>query len=270
VQGAIVTLISDKKGATMRHITARQGLLGVALVLAASAAFAAEGGHHWSYSGETNPAHWGSMEKEFATCGIGKAQSPIDIHTSKVHIADLPAIAFDYKPAALRIIDNGHTVQVNYPPGSTITVGDKRYELVQFHFHKPSEEKINGKRFDMVAHLVHKDVEGHLAVVAVPLKAGLENALVATLWKNLPKKKEQEVVVDSVSIDATNLLPANRGYYTFEGSLTTPPCSEGVRWFVLRGHTTISKSEITAFGKLYPMNARPVQPLNGREVMATK
>jgi carbonic anhydrase len=161
-------------------------------------------------------------------------------------------------------------VQVNYPPGSSLTVGGTRYELVQFHFHKPSEEKINGKSFDMVAHLVHKDAQGKLAVVAVPLKAGSENAVVATLWRNLPREKEHEVAVDSVSIDATGLLPPARGYYTFQGSLTTPPCSEDVRWFVLKSPSTVSAGEIAAFGKLYSTNARPVQPLNGREVQSTK
>jgi carbonic anhydrase len=170
----------------------------------------------------------------------------------------------------LRLIDNGHTVQVNYAPGSSITVDGARYELVQFHFHKPSEEKIDGKAFDMVAHLVHKDAQGHLAVVAVPLAKGSENQLIATLWKNLPHEKEHEAKLDSVSINVADLLPSKRGYFTFEGSLTTPPCSEGVRWFVLKQPTSISAAEIAAFGKLYPMNARPVQSLNGREVRASR
>jgi carbonic anhydrase len=233
-------------------------------------AFAAEQAHHWSYSGAGAPGHWAGMEKEFETCGIGKHQSPIDIRSTAAKVSDLPEIAFDYRPSPLKIIDNGHTVQVNYAPGSSITVNGTRYELAQFHFHKPSEEKIDGKSFDMVAHLVHKDANGKLAVVAVPLKKGAENPLVATLWKNLPKEKEHEKSVESASINVADLLPAKHGYYAFDGSLTTPPCSEGVRWFVLKSPTTISSGELAAFGKLYPMNARPVQPLNGREVLSSK
>ena len=228
------------------------------------------GGHHWTYAGETGPTHWAKMEKEFQSCGLGKHQSPIDIHTKQAKAADLPAIKFDYQPSPLKIIDNGHTVQVNYAPGSSIDVGGSKYELVQFHFHKPSEERLDGKSYDMVAHLVHKDAAGKLAVVAVPLKKGSENPLIETLWKNLPKEKEREQEAAGVTINVADLLPAKRGYYAFEGSLTTPPCSEGVRWMVLKDSSPISAGELAAFGKLYPMNARPVQPLNGREVMSSR
>jgi carbonic anhydrase len=214
--------------------------------------------------------HWAALEKENDACGIGKTQSPIDIRTSMVHASDLPDLAFDYQPSDLRIIDNGHTVQVNYAPGSFVTVGDARYELQQFHFHHPSEEKVDGKAFAMVAHLVHKDAAGKLAVVAVPIVQGKENPLAATLWKHVPQEKAHEAAVPGVSINAADLVPAKHAYYTFEGSLTTPPCSEGVRWFVLKTPATLSAAEIAAFGKLYPTNARPVQKLNGREVLSSK
>ncbi|HTT13921.1 MAG TPA: carbonic anhydrase family protein [Burkholderiaceae bacterium] len=225
---------------------------------------------HWSYSGKTGPATWGKLEEDFGTCGLGTAQSPIDIHDSAVKKADLPTIQFDYKASPLKIIDNGHTIQVNYAPGSSITVGGKQYELVQFHFHKPSEEKINGKNFAMVAHLVHKDADGKLAVVAVLLSTGHDNPFIKTLWANLPNDKEMEHAVDAVTINVADLLPKDRAYYTFTGSLTTPPCSEGVTWFVLKHPASISKSEVARFGKSYPMNARPVQPVNGREITASK
>jgi carbonic anhydrase len=238
--------------------------------VATLAVFAGEPAHHWSYKGSTGPAHWSGMEKEFESCGLGKVQSPIDIHTKQARVAGLPEIVFDYKPSALEIVDNGHTVQVDYAPGSFMQVGDARYELVQFHFHHPSEEKVDGHSYDMVAHLVHEGADGKLAVVAVPIVKGKENPLVATLWKNLPHEKEREKTVDGVMIDASDLLPAAHAYYTFEGSLTTPPCSEGVRWFVLKKPATLSPQEITAFAKIYPMNARPVQPVNGREVLMTK
>jgi carbonic anhydrase len=160
-------------------------------------------------------------------------------------------------------------VQVIYAPGSTITVAGKQYELVQFHFHKPSEEKINGKAHAMVVHLVHKNKEGKLAVVAVLVDTGKENPLLKTLWSNLPKEKEKEAAPDQVSIDVASLLPADKKYYTFNGSLTTPPCSEGVTWFVLKTPVQAAKQQVDAFGKLYPKNARPVQPLNGRVVKAS-
>jgi carbonic anhydrase len=246
------------------------GLLAVTVSILASPPLHAEGEHHWSYSGETGPAQWAALKADYSACGLGKMQSPIDIRDSVAKKGALPAIAFDYKPSPLKIIDNGHTIQVDYAPGSFITVQGKRYELVQFHFHKPSEEKINGKSADMVAHLVHKDADGNLAVVAVLLKTGQPNKLVETLWKNLPPEREKETAVEGVQVNAADLLPANKAaYYAFTGSLTTPPCSEGVTWFVLRTPTSISSTEVARFAKLYPMNARPTQPLNGREIRAT-
>jgi len=224
-------------------------------------------GPHWSYQGHGGPAEWGELDPAFATCQLGKLQSPIDIRGAKT--ADLTAIKFDYKPSPLRVIDNGHSIQVNYAPGSSIDVGGTRYELVQFHFHKPSEEKIDGKAHAMVAHLVHKGADGKLAVVAVLLDAGGTNPTIDTIWKNLPQEKGKEATVNA-TIDAATLLPADHGYYTFQGSLTTPPCSEDVRWFVLKTPVKVAGSEITAFGKIYPMNARPSQPLNGRTLEATR
>jgi len=245
-------------------------LLAITVSILASPALLAEGEHHWTYSGDTGPSRWSALEADYKSCGLGKLQSPIDIRDGIAKKGALPVIAFDYKPSPLTIIDNGHTVQVDYAPGSFITVQGKRYELVQFHFHKPSEEKINGKSTDMVAHLVHKDADGNLAVVAVLLKTGQPNKLVEILWKNLPPTKEKETTVAGVQVNATDLLPPNKAaYYTFTGSLTTPPCSEGVTWFVLKSPAAISKSEVARFAQMYPMNARPTQPLNGREIRAT-
>jgi carbonic anhydrase len=243
----------------------------VALSIAAALSYVAAAqadGKHWTYSGHGGPGEWGAISPEFAACKLGKNQSPIDIRSAKA--ADLPAIKFDYKPSPLKLIDNGHTVQVNYAPASTIDVGGARYELVQFHFHKPSEEKIDGKSHAMVAHLVHKSADGKLAVVAVLLDKGGANGLIDSIWKNLPKEKEKEVLVTNVTIDAANLLPENKGYYKFQGSLTTPPCSEEVTWLVLKTPVKIADGEIATFGKIYPMNARPTQALNGRAVQATR
>ena len=225
-------------------------------------------GHHWSYGGHTGPAAWAALDHDFAACKLGHAQSPIDIRSATP--ADLPPIVFDYKPSPLRVIDNGHTVQVNYAPGSSISVGGVRYELLQFHFHRPSEEKIHGKSHAMVAHLVHKNSEGKLAVVAVLLDRGGANLpTIETIWSNVPKEKAKEAALD-VTVDAATLLPSETGYYAFQGSLTTPPCSEEVRWLVLKHPVRIANSEIAAFGKLYSMNARPTQPLNDRLVETTR
>jgi carbonic anhydrase len=224
--------------------------------------------HEWDYGTEHGPRHWGDLKQDFASCNTGHRQSPIDIE--KAEKADLPPITFDYKPSSLRIVDNGHTILVSYDPGSSIRVGDVTYQLKQFHFHRPSEEAIHGKTSDMVAHLVHADAEGHLAVVAVLLEHGNENALVRELWKHIPMEKERETLLEAVKINVADLLPKGRGYYTFEGSLTTPPCSEGVTWFVLKQPVPISAGEVAQFSKIYPHNARPVQPLHERVVRQTR
>jgi carbonic anhydrase len=223
---------------------------------------------HWSYDGNTGPSHWGDLDPEFALCKSGHRQSPIDIRaTQKV---DLPAIEFDYKFIPLDIIDNGHTIMVNYPPGSFIHVGNKQYELKQFHFHRPSEEEINGKKYDMGVHLVHTAQDGSVAVVAVLLQEGADNPLIHELWNDLPKEKNKEQRLDDHQINIASLLPPDRGYYTFSGSLTTPPCTENVTWYVLKQPVTVTAGEIEAFSNLYRHDARATQPLYGRVVQESK
>jgi len=224
--------------------------------------------HEWGYSGSEGPAHWGELNPEFATCKTGHRQSPVNIVGA--HAADLPAIQFEYKPVPLHIINNGHTIEINYAPGSFIKVGDKRYELKQFHFHHPSEETIKGKRFPMELHLVHSDAGGNLAVVSVLLEEGSANALVETLWGLAPKTAGPEKADDKLQINAADLLPANHNYFTFAGSLTTPPCTEGVSWFVLETPITISSKQVATFARIYPYDERPVQALNGRTVLESK
>jgi carbonic anhydrase len=223
---------------------------------------------HWTYSGAEGPEHWGKLDPAYSLCSTGRMQSPINVKNAKP--ADLPVLKIDYRAVPLNIIDNGHTVQINYAPGSTFTVGDRTYTLKQFHFHHPAEEQINGKSFPLVAHLVHADADGHLAVIAVLFEHGASNPLIDTLWKNIPAEKEKAQDVPSVSVQAQDLLPSERGYFTFSGSLTTPPCSEGVAWYVLKSHTTISPEQVAAFAKIYSGNARPIQPTNGREILQSK
>src|SRR3954471_22039335 len=220
---------------------------------------------HWSYEGESGPTHWADLNPEFATCRSGHEQSPINITDTVT--SDTSPIRFEYKPSPLRIIDNGHTVQVNYAPGSFMSVGDKHYELKQFHFHHPSEEQINGKSYDLVAHLVHADPAGKLAVVAVLFTKGQSNPIIQKIFNHLPQSKGAEEIVEA-TINVADLLPDSHRYFTFSGSLTTPPCSEGVAWFLLTTPVTLSSSELASFTKIYPHNARPVQALNNRKVLA--
>lgn len=223
---------------------------------------------HWEYEGKAGASKWGKLDSDYATCGIGQRQSPIDIRETIG--GDLPPIHFTYKPVPLAIIDNGHTIQVDANGSGSIKVDGEDYELLQFHFHRPSEEKINGKAYDMVAHLVHRSKTGQLAVVAVMLQAGKEQPLIRTLWSNLPLEQNKPVEKPEVTIDPTHLLPATRSYFTYIGSLTTPPCSEGVLWLVLKAPTQVSKEQITGFGRIYKNNARPIQPRNARVIKESR
>ena len=216
---------------------------------------------HWDYQGDGGPQAWAQLKAEFATCSSGKRQSPIDIRDGiKVQ---LDAVQFDYRPSAFRVIDNGHTVQVNVGAGNFIEVTGRRFELLQFHFHRPSEERIDGRLFDMVVHLVHTDSDGRLAVVAVLLDRGSAQPLVQAVWNNLPLEKGDEVAA-RLPMDLNELLPTDRSYYTYMGSLTTPPCSEGVLWMVMKTPVPVSAEQIAIFARLYPMNARPIQSASGR------
>jgi len=211
---------------------------------------------HWSYEGAGGPENWSKLDADYATCGNGRRQSPIDIRDGLR--VDLEPIQFAYRPSNFRVVDNGHTVQVSLAGGSISLLG-KSYQLIQFHFHRPSEELVNGKSFDMVAHLVHKADDGKLAVVAVLLEKGKDNALIQTVWNNLPLEKNDEVAPPALTLDLAQLLPENRSYYTYMGSLTTPPCSEGVLWLVLKQPQQMSVEQMAIFAQLYKNNARPVQ-----------
>jgi carbonic anhydrase len=218
---------------------------------------------HWTYFGDTGPENWARLDPEYGRCAVGNRQSPIDIRDGiKV---DLDPIAFDYRPSGFSVLDNGHTVQVNLGMGNAIVVNGRRYELLQFHFHRPSEERVAGRTFDMVAHLVHKDAEGRLAVVAVLIDRGASNSVIQQVWNNLPLERGDPLTAQS-PIDVSALLPKERGYWTFMGSLTTPPCTEGVLWMVLKQPVQVSTEQIAVFGRLYPMNARPVQQTSGRMI----
>lgn len=216
---------------------------------------------HWDYEGAGGPENWSKLDPKNRLCGMGERQSPIDIKDGiKV---DLEPIKFNYQPSTFRIIDNGNTVKVEIGE-SSISLTGKTYELVQFHFHRPSEEKVNGQRFDMVAHLVHKADDGQFAILAVLLERGTENSFIQTLWNNMPLEKNLPVAPPTTTIDLNTLLPSSRNYYTYMGSLTEPPCSEGVLWLVMKQPVQVSQDQINIFSRLYKNNARPIQPSGGR------
>jgi carbonic anhydrase len=253
---------------TSQRLTRLAGLAGAVTLFGMIALAQEHAGPHWSYSGANGPDHWGALDPSFAVCQQGQHQSPIDIRGAKP--SDLPPIQVAYRATPLHIVNNGHTIQINYAPGSFMTVGGTRWELKQFHFHHPAEQKIEGKASAMEAHLVHAAADGRLAVLAVMLDPGNANPAIATMWQHLPQKEGPEEKFDNVQVDVTGLLPPDHGYYTFTGSLTTPPCSENVTWFVLKTPESISQKQADAFGVIDPNNSRPVQPLNGREVLASR
>ncbi|MBI1889276.1 MAG: carbonic anhydrase family protein [Burkholderiales bacterium] len=219
--------------------------------------------NHWGYAGEEGPEHWGKLNPAWAACETGTRQSPIDIREG-IRV-ELERISFDYKSTRFNVLDNGHTIQVNMGVGNAITLSGRTYELVQFHFHRPSEERINGKSFPMVAHFVHKDAQNRLAVVALLIDEGANNDVVQTVWNNLPLEKNDPLIAQ-VALDIEKILPARRDYYTYMGSLTTPPCSEGVLWLVMKEPIQMSAAQMAIFSRLYPMNARPIQNVSGRMI----
>ncbi len=218
---------------------------------------------HWAYSGTEGPDHWSELSEDFTACTTGHEQSPIDL--SGEEAADLPDITFNYQPSALNILNNGHTIQVNYDPGSTIEVNGTTYELKQFHFHAHSEHTIDGKAYPLEMHLVHQSAAGQLAVVGVMAEAGAANDPLAAVWENMPTAADETVHVDTL-INAADLLPSELTYYGYDGSLTTPPCSEGVKWHVLTTPIQLSTAQLDTMATLLHNNFRPVQDLYARDV----
>lgn len=222
---------------------------------------------HWGYSGLGAPENWGKLPGN-ETCSLGKRQSPIDIKGG-IRV-DLEPIKFDYRPTQFRITDNGHTVQVDVAEGNTISVMGRSWQLVQLHFHRPSEERVNGKSFEMSLHLVHRDYANNYAVIAVLMERGPEHPVIQTLWNHLPLDTGMSVEPPNVAIDLLKLLPERRDYYTYMGSLTTPPCTENVLWMVFKEPILVSPEQIGIFARLYPNNARPVQPANDRLIKESR
>ncbi len=221
----------------------------------------------WSYKGETGPDNWGRLKKDYVLCCEGTKQSPIDINNFLV--SNIDDIKFNYSPSAINILNDGHTVQINYDSGSSITIGDKRYQLMQFHFHAPSEHAIDGKLAEAEVHFVHAhktdDGQTELAVIGVMVHEGEENLAFKDIIANLPKYAGDELSIEA-SVNAEDLMHSNRQVYRYEGSLTTPPCSEGVNWNVMVKPIDMSREQLDALSKVLHNNNRPLQALNGREI----
>lgn len=233
----------------------------------ATPAFAAE--HvHWSYHGEGGPAHWGDIEPGFAACKAGAMQSPIDLAAANAGAAVTVEIA--YKPVPLQILHNGHTVQFNVENGSAITLHGTRYTLLQVHFHTPSEHLTGGATYPLEAHFVHMSEAGALAVIGILFAEGAENRALAPLFRHLPMHESPATAHADASVDLAAILPSDRGLYRYMGSLTTPPCSEGVNWMVMKAAVPASKAQINALHKAMGDNARPVQKPGNRLIVEPK
>ncbi len=221
---------------------------------------------HWSYEGETGPQAWGQLQPSFNLCAIGKRQSPIHIEDSEALLGPAEPLQVNYLPSKGSVVNNGHTIQVDLEGSNTLTVRGSTYKLVQFHFHHPAEEKLNYKGFAMVAHLVHQNAKGQLAVLAVLFDPGDASPMVQKVWTHMPLDVGDRVGLPDGLIDLNETLPKDMRYYQFMGSLTTPPCTEGVLWLVLRQPMTLSREQLKLFAQLFPNNARPTQPTLGRVV----
>ena len=219
---------------------------------------------HWTYQGSEGAAHWGMLSLAYMACEAGSHQSPINIAMPR-HARTQEQLARMYLPASGQVLHTGHTIQVNVQAGGGVFLNGRPYVLRQFHFHEPSEHHVDGRTYPMELHLVHDDARGHILVIGVLLDVGADNQALETIWKQLPGTVGERVAIPDLNVSA--LLPANTHHFSYHGSLTTPPCTEGVQWVVLREHLTVSKEQIRKFISLVGHNARPVQPLHGRRVI---
>ncbi len=243
----------------------------VALVYLAAAQASAQTTAPWDYEGKRGALEWGKLDPAYQACSRGHEQSPIDIRGARLNKA-LQPIEFHYIAGPVTLEDNGHTIVAHVDPGSYIVNGGVRYDLVQFHFHHPGEEAVKGKLTDMDIHLVHQSAEGKQVVIAIRLTEDITtppNALLATLWQHLPAKAGTSNKVTEM-INPGGLLPADRGYWTYMGSLNAPPCTEGVRWYIFEQEVTLSRDQLRAFANLYKINSRPLQDLHGRRIEANE
>lgn len=228
--------------------------------------------HHWSYEGSGGPSRWGDLSPEYATCREGRSQSPVDLAAIPERLTGARKrqallMHLSRQKHAASEINNGHTIQVNHAGADTLELGGERYTLLQYHFHAPSEHTVNGRRFPMEVHFVHQAPDGRLAVVGVLLQEGQPHRALDAMWSHLPRQKGDEASLADVEVAMDDLLPPVRTAWRYEGSLTTPPCSEGVQWIVMTTPVEVGAGQVALFRTVIPDNHRPTQPLNGRSVV---
>ncbi len=255
----------------------RKFLLALATVSVAAACGDHESGHaiHWDYGDEAGPAQWSTLSPDFALCDEGKAQSPIDLSVAVANDERLDvrrnfqpvSVHVSYQESTVNLLDNGHTIQVSFEDGNTVDVGDKQFALIQYHFHAPSEHTMNGEHFPMEAHFVHAAASGELAVAGIFIEQGEHNPAFDPVWNILPTEPGESRVLEGQDVDLDALVPTGSRTYRYMGSLTTPPCSEGVNWFVREAPIALSAEQIAAFTDIFNHNNRPVQSLNDRELV---
>jgi len=227
-------------------------------------------GHHWSYEGEKGPKNWGNLSFDFILCKEGKRQSPVNINTANTERDFLPELFFNYDKIPLRMINNGHTIQINCNKGHFLVYDTIRYELLQIHFHRKSEHTVDGQHYDMEVQLIHRNEKGSILIVAVFLEVRQPNAAIEEIWKYIDEEEKPEFMVHGVFFDPVNLLPEDFRYYLYKGSTTVPGCDEGVTWIVMKEPVPISQQQIEEFELIFPDNFRPVQPLEGRIIKESK
>ncbi len=221
----------------------------------------------WGYKGKIGPRHWGELSPAFSLARSGKQQSPIDL-TKAMQVVDQP-IAIDYHPSKIDLVYNGHTIEEIAQKKSWLTVGESKYQLLQFHFHSPSEHTVNGKHYPMEMHLVHKSNEGRAAVIGILINEGKPNESFGSVWDYLPSATRTERKSDVV-VNTRGLLPKSREHFRYQGSFTTPPCTEDVLWIVMSEPVHLSRQQIAQFRSVIEGNNRPVQPRNGRKLIWSK
>nr|VFJ92185.1 MAG: carbonic anhydrase [Candidatus Kentron sp. H]VFJ93142.1 MAG: carbonic anhydrase [Candidatus Kentron sp. H]VFK00001.1 MAG: carbonic anhydrase [Candidatus Kentron sp. H] len=249
------------------------GLTASAALLMVDLAFAGAAGHGdvaWSHSGATGPEHWGDLSEKFILCKTGKAQSPIDITGPTKSNPPSLEIRYQSSTGAIDELYNGHTIEVHIDANNTIAIDNEPYKLLQFHFHTPSEHHIDGKAAPMELHLVHKNAKGEIAVIGVMMKEGKENPVLREIWENLPNELGEHTKRSGKTFDINGFLPEDKAYFHYSGSLTTPPCSEPVRWFVMKNPIELSREHIADFDRIVGHDNRPVQPLNGRDIFLSQ
>jgi len=243
----------------------------VAMATLAAVPSFAQSSTPWDYEGKRGYLAWGKLDPAYAACSHGHEQSPIDIRGARLNKA-LQPIEFHYLAGPITLENDGHTVVAHVDPGSYMVAGGVRYNLVSFDFHRPSEEPVKGKYADMDVQLLHKSADGKMAIVSIRMVENQDspNATLATLWQHLPRKAGAQEKVTDEMVNPGGLLPADRGYWTYAGSLPTPPCTEGVRWIVFEQERTVSRDQLRTFGALFNDNTRPAQDSHGRRIEANE